>query len=152
MTNKFVSFLKKAGQLIASGAEVAIETIPELAPFIKFLPSKDQAIATTVTSTVSTDANFLLQATMSAEATGAALGTPGLSGAQKAAVAAVDIGQVFLNSSLLAGKKVTNPAAFNAAMVAIAGDVADAWNAFDGSALPNPPTPPAAAPTAPATV
>jgi hypothetical protein len=146
MTNKFVSFLKKAGQVIASAAMIAEEFYPALAPLVNaVLPAKDQAKAASVEATVSSDISSVSSVVMSVEGISATLTQP-LSGAQKAAAAGPQIGAIFLASEALAGKKIANPAAFNAAMAVIAGGVADAWNAVDGSALPTP----AAATPAPA--
>lgn len=136
MSNKFVSFLKKAGQILATGAEVAIETLPILQPFTALLPQKIQGAVGTVESTVGTDATWLLQAVVSAETAGGVLTNPGLSGAQKAAMAGTYLAPAFTAAMSIAGKAPKDPAAANAALITIAGGVADFMNAYDGSALP----------------
>jgi|SRR5581483_4577280 len=148
MTNKFVSFLKKAGQILAAGAEVAIETIPMLAPFTPLLPSKVQGTVSTVEATAQNDATWLLQSITGIETAGAAIGTPGLTGAQKAQMAGAAIAPAFLAAMNIAGKKAADPAKANAALVTIAGGVADFMNAYSGDPLPNPPAVPAPAPPA----
>jgi hypothetical protein len=149
MTNKFVSFLKKAGQVLATGAEIAIKEIPALQGLVSLLPASAQGTAGSVLTTANNDASWLLAAVTSAETAGNVIGTPGLSGAQKAAMAGALIAPAFLNAMSVAGKTPQNPVAANAALVAMAGNLADFMNAYDGSALPSP-TGTAIAPTTPA--
>lgn len=52
----------------------------------------------------------------------------GLSGADKAKMAGPLVAQVLLSGSLLSGKKIADPIAFQAACVTIAGGVADVLN------------------------
>lgn len=148
MTNKFLSFLKKAGQILAAGAEIAVEAIPILAPFTPLLPQKIQSTVGTVETTVNADAQWLLQAVTGIEAAATAAttapGTVPISGAQKAIMAGNAIAPAFIAAMSLAGKKPADPVKANAALVAIAGSVADFMNAYDGSALPNAPVTPAA--------
>ena len=141
--SKFTSFLKKLGQIVAAGAQVAETVLPAIAPFINLaIPAAKQANALAVETTVGNDLNSIFAAVTAAESAGAVLGNPGLSGAQKAAMAGALVGPIFLNAEAIAGKKVADPAAANAAFVTIAGGIADFLNALDGSALPT-----AAAPT-----
>lgn len=137
MPNKFVSFLKKAGQILASGAEVAIETIPILAPFTILLPKSIQSTVSSIETTTNNDATWLLQAVTGVETAATSIGTPGLSGAQKAVMAGASIAPAFIAAMNLAGKKPADPVKANAALVTIAGGVADFMNAYDGSTLPN---------------
>jgi hypothetical protein len=142
MTSKFVSFLKKLGQIVAAGAQVAETILPALAPFINLaIPASKQANALAVETTIGNDLNSIFAAVTAAESAGAVLGNPGLTGAQKAAMAGAYIGPIFLNAEALAGQKVANPAAANAAFVTIAGGIADFLNSLDGSALPTAPPP-----------
>jgi hypothetical protein len=140
--SKFTSFLKKAGQILSTVAQDASIVLPALAPFVNLVvPASKQTAVQGVETTVESDLNLLNQSVMTAETTANTLAAGGttLSGAQKAAIAAPAILQVFLNSEAMAGKKIANPAAAQAAAATIAGGIADFWNAVDGSALPNPP-------------
>lgn len=139
MTNKFVSFLKKAGQVIAAGVGIAADVLPILSPLANaLLPSKYQSTAAAVETAAVNDISMISGVVGSVEAVSATLTSP-LTGPQKAAAVGAQLGPIFLASEAFAGKKIANPAAFNAAMVTIAGGFADAWNAVDGSALPNVP-------------
>lgn len=132
MTNKFVSFLEKAGKVIAAGVGIAAEVYPLFQPLATALAP---ASAKPAIATVGSDISDLSGIIGSVEAVSASLATP-LTGAQKAAAAGAQFANIFLNSAALAGKKVANPQAFGTAMVAIASGFADAWNAVDGSELP----------------
>jgi hypothetical protein len=141
--SKFTSFLKKAGLVLTTVLQDAAIAIPALQPFINLtVPASKQPAVNTVITTAESEISLLSQSVMTAETTANTLAAGGttLSGAQKAAIAAPAILQVFLNSEAMAGKKIANPAAAQAAAATIAGGVADFWNAVDGSALPNPPT------------
>jgi len=152
--SKFTSFLKKAGQILSTVAQDAAVFVPALAPFATLvIPASKQAAVQNVETTVVSDLNLLNQSVMTAETTANALAQTGtvISGAQKAQIAAQGVLTVFLNSEAMAGKKIADPAAAQAAAVKIAGGIADFWNAVDGNVLPTPPQPVAAAP-APAPV
>lgn len=140
--SKFTSFLKKAGQILTTVLADAAIAIPALQPFINLaVPASKQAAVNGVITTAESEISLLNQSVMTAETAGNVLAAGGtaLSGAQKAAIAAPAILQVFLNSESMAGKKIANPAAAQTAAATIAGGIADFWNAVDGSALPNPP-------------
>ena len=140
--SKFTSFLKKAGQILTTVLADAAIAIPALEPFINLaVPASKQAAVNGVLTTAESEISLLNQSVMTAETAGNVLAAGGtaLSGAQKAAIAAPAILQVFLNSESMAGKKIANPAAAQTAAATIAGGIADFWNAVDGSALPNPP-------------
>lgn len=137
MTNKFVSFLKKVGQVVAAGVGIAADVLPILSPLATaLLPAKYQSTATTVESAVTSDISIISGVVGSVESVSATLASP-LTGPQKAVAVGAQLGPIFLASEAFAGKKIANPTAFNAAMVTIAGGFADAWNAVDGAALPN---------------
>jgi hypothetical protein len=150
--SKFTSFLKKAGLVLTTALQDAAIAIPALQPFINLaVPVSKQAAVNGVITTAESEISLLSQSVMTAETTANTLAAGGtvLSGAQKAAIAAPAILQLFLNSEAMAGKKISNPAAAQAAAATIAGGVADFWNAVDGSALPNPPAVAAAPSPAP---
>jgi hypothetical protein len=142
MTSKFVSFLKKAGQVIVAGANIAGQIDPVLLPLLNLaIPASKQAAAQTIETSVESDFSLMSQSVMSAETMGATLTASGttVTGAQKAQAAATGIMAILQNSEAMVGKTIGNPTAANAAAVAIAGAVADWWNAVDGKSLPTPP-------------
>lgn len=146
--SKFTSFLKKAGEILTTVLADAAIAIPALQPFINLaVPASKQAAVNNDVTVAESEISLLSQSVMTAETTANTLAAGGttLSGAQKAAIAAPAILQVFLNSEAMAGKKIANPAAAQTAAATIAGGIADFWNAVDGSALPNPPAPVVAA-------
>lgn len=148
MANKFVSFLKKAGEIVVAGAAVAAQYEPMLAPLLNlFIPASKQATAQTIETKAISEISLLSSSVLQAETMASTLASSGTSvtGAQKAAAAAVGVTQIFLNSEAMAGKKIGDPVAAQKAASTIAGGIADWWNAVNGNDLPNPPTP--AAPT-----
>lgn len=140
MANKFVSFLKKAGQILSAGTQIAAEFLPILGPLAAVVAPKE---ASQILTIAESEVTQLSQAVGAAETMGAALAKNGVAvtGPQKAQAAATGVLQIFLNSEAMAGKKIADPVAAQAASVTIAGGIADFWNAVDGSALPNPPVP-----------
>lgn len=112
-----MTFLKKLGATLLTIGKTILNIGPMLVPVL-------------IPGSTGTEISALLAAIVQVETIGQ---TIGLTGAQKAAAAAPTIAQMFLNSTLLAGKTPKNPAAFAAAMQGIAGNVADALNAFDES-------------------
>jgi|SRR5579871_97170 len=141
MANKVTSFLKKLGTFLAQELPVAASAIPALAPFLNLaLPASAQPAAEKVEATVSSEVSLMTQAVVSTETMANAIGSPGLTGAQKAAAAGTGVLQVLLASEAMAGKKIADPAGAQKAAVTIAGGLADFWNAVDGSAVPNTPS------------
>lgn len=150
--SKFTSFLKKAGQVLVAGAQIAEEGIPALAPFVNLItPASKQAAVQTIESKVESEISLLSQSVMTAETTANALAQSGtaISGAQKAQIAAVGFTQVLMNSEAMAGKKIGDPVAAQAAAAKMAGAMADWWNAVNSDNLPDPPSAPVANPAAP---
>lgn len=141
MANKFVSFLKKAGQILSAGTQIAAEFLPILGPLAAVVAPKQASQILGATTIAESEVTQLSQAVGAAETMGAALAKNGVAvtGPQKAQAAATGVLQIFLNSEAMAGKKIADPAAAQVASVTIAGGIADFWNAVDGSALPNPP-------------
>jgi hypothetical protein len=139
LSNKAVSFLKRLGQILSAGLQVAAEILPGIAPFVNLtLPASVRATATTIESTVESEISLMAQSVTAAETMANVIGTPGLTGAQKAAAAGTGILQVLLNSEMMAGKTIHDPAGAQAASATIAGGLADFMNAIDGSKLPTP--------------
>src|ERR1700730_18052631 len=88
MTNRFVSFLKKAGQVLVSAEPLIAQAMPELAPLLNlFIPAKNQAAATTVETAVVSDVALMSQSVLSVETAANVFTQSGSSvtGAQKAA-------------------------------------------------------------------
>jgi hypothetical protein len=140
MSNRFVSFLKKAGQVLVAAEPIVAEALPALAPLLNLVtPKKDQAVVATVESAVVSDVALMSQSVLSVEtaANVFAQGGSTVTGAQKAQAAGVAILQIFENSAVMVGKKIADPAGAKAAAAKIAGGVADFWNAVDGNVLPN---------------
>ena len=99
-----MSFLKKLGQI----AQVAAKVVPVYGPVIgAFIPEKPQSSVARVSDTIGTVAGIVMQV----EAMGASAGA---TGEQKLKMAAVAVAQIYLQSSALAGKKIANPALFQA--------------------------------------
>jgi hypothetical protein len=137
MTNRFVSFLKKAGQVLSAGTSIAAEFFPVLAPFINIaIPAAVRPAAVAIESKVESEVSLMSQAVMSAETMGNVLAAEGISGSDKAKAAAVGIMHILMTSEAMVGKTVADPAGANAAAVSIAGGLADWWNAVDGKQLP----------------
>lgn len=145
MTNRFVSFLKKAGQVLAAGTQIASEFLPILGPLAAAVAPKEASQIQAGVTIAESEVTQLSQAVGAAETMGAALAKGGvaITGAQKAQAAATGVLQIFLNSEAMAGKKIADLVAAQKASVTIAGGIADFWNAVDGSSLPNPPSSPA---------
>lgn len=136
MTNKVVSFLKKAGLFLAQELPVVAAEIPALQPFLAFLPKSWQPTANAIATTATSEISLMSQQIMAAETMGNAIGSS-VTGAQKASAAATGIMQIFLNSEAMAGKKISDPAKAQAAIVALSGDLADFWNAVDANVVPD---------------
>lgn len=144
MANKFVSFLKRAGQIIEAGAQEAAVFVPALAPFVNLLiPASKQAAAVSIETKAVSEITLLSNSVMQTEAMVNAIkaGGTAVTGAQKAQAAGVAVTNILMNSEAMAGKKIGDPVAAQKAASTIAGGIADWWNAVNGNDLPNPPTP-----------
>jgi hypothetical protein len=153
MTNRFISFLKKAGQILVAAEPIEAELLPQLAPLLNLaLPQKSQAAAVAVENTAQSEIGLMTQNVLAAETMANTLAASGttVTGAQKAAAAAVGIKTILENSQAMAGKKIASPTGALAAAEKIAGALADWWNAVDGSSLPTVASSTAPAPAAPA--
>ena len=115
-----MTFLAKLGAILVKGAEILIG----FGPTAQMLSPQNAPTITRVTS----DLQQFEQAVITAEAVGQALGIPGV---EKFKAAAPLISQLVLQSAFMAGKKIKDPAKFNAACAAIGGSVADLLNAVE---------------------
>lgn len=114
-----MSFLKKLGTLILRGAveftsvgpKVA-ERFPGAAPIIERIQGTLDQLASVV---------------ISAEVMGQALGTPG---PDKLKAAAPQVASIILHSSVLAGRKISDPDLFNRGATKIADGMADVLNSL----------------------
>ena len=132
--SKFTSFLKKLGSTVLTIAQDASVAIPILQPFQALLPKKVQnalgQVETIVTDKAQAMVNLSQQMEiMYAAATNGASGT----GSAKAKAMTPYVSAMFQDLELIGGKKIgqviKDPAAFNAAMQRISGDIGDALNA-----------------------
>lgn len=114
-----MTFLKKLGSILS--------TVTGL--FLGFAPVVQKAFPQTggVIDTVSKDLSEIGAVVVNIEAIGQ---LKGLSGPDKAAAAGPLVAQIILNSTLVAGKKIADPAKFQAACATIAGGVADVLNSL----------------------
>lgn len=130
-----MTFLKKLGQIIATGVEI-------VAGFGPLLAARSPE-AGVIVQTVSKDLAAIGQIVVQVEAMGAALG---LSGADKLRAAVGPVVQILTQSELLAGKPVTDAAALNQAAQDVINGVVKALNAIHPDAATTTPivAPPAA--------
>lgn len=125
MTNKFVSFLKKAGQIIANfgAAEAGLEPI-----FKAILPAKDgvyiDKLDTIMKSIIATDGMF--EAAFPGQQTGP----------DKLKAAATLVAPLLASLDSLAGTHTVDSVAKQAAILKITSGFADYINALDGGNLP----------------
>lgn len=97
-----MTFLKKLGQIIATGVEI----------FTGIMPILQRAYPNAPFNTISKDLNAISEIVIQAEAMGAALG---LSGADKLRAATGPVVQILMQSEILANKQITDAAALNRA-------------------------------------
>lgn len=116
-------FLKKLGQILTTGLKIVAQA-QGLLPFIPNLPGQVGAIVGEVKSELELMASSVVQVEMM----GNALALPG---AQKLTALEPQITQVFLNSRLMAHRKVKDEAKFKAAMRGLASNLVDALNSLD---------------------
>lgn len=118
----FVSFLKRAGQILANvaAAEAGIEPI-----FKAALPAS-------AGSTVD-KLNLLFQSVVATEGQFAAAFPAGQTGPQKLLAAASLVGPVLSTVDTIRGKPIANEAAYNKAVQTITGGIADLMNSLQGA-------------------
>lgn len=114
-----MNFLKKLGGIIAAVSGV----------FLGFAPAFEKAVpgSTGIINTVSQDLSQVGNVVVQIEAIGQ---LQSLSGPDKAKAAGPLVAQIIASSALVAGKKIADQTAFNAACVTIAGGVADLLNSL----------------------
>lgn len=121
-----MTFLKKLGQIILSVAGVAAGIGPIVLPFL------GSGKAGTVATVALNDLTSLGQTIATIEAAGAAV--PGITGAQKLAMATPLIANIIKTSELVAGKKIANPALFTKASGEFAQATVDLLQSLDPNA------------------
>jgi hypothetical protein len=116
-----VNFLKKLGNIISTVAGI----------FVGFSPILQREIPQTGTiiQTISKDLAAIGDAVVAAESFGQ---LAGLSGADKAKYLAPQVAQIMLSSTLIAGKKIVDPAKFLVDCGKLGGCVADILNDVHG--------------------
>lgn len=120
MANKFVSALKKVGQIVLEGAQIFMGIQP-------LIQSVDPKLA------ANSDFQVIGGIITDVESIGAVLGNPGLTGAQKLAAASALVSQYI--ATQFASKKIENPALFQQASTEITQGFVDLYNSFDQSAV-----------------
>lgn len=132
-----MSFLKKLGQIIVTGLEIASGILP--------LVSQAVPNAAGTVQTISKDLAEAMQIIVSVEAMGAALGLPG---PEKLRAAAPQIEQILMSSSVMIGKPIANPQLALQGATKVADGLADWLNAIHPDAATGTPVtvpaPPAA--------
>lgn len=122
-----MSWLKTVGQIALAGAKIA-GFAPLVMPFIpEDRRTTVDAIVARTTDTLSSISGVIAQA----EIMGQALALPG---ADKLKGATPAVAQLVLQSSILAGKKIADPAKFQAGCQQIAAGVADVLNSLHDAA------------------
>lgn len=119
-----MTFLSKLGQIIIKGAEIAGLFAPTIEAAVPGAAQKIQV--------VSNDLTEIANLVVTVEAIGQSAGLPG---PQRALLIGPQVAQILLQSAVIAGKPIKDPAAFQAAAAKIAGGVADALNAVDEGAV-----------------
>lgn len=115
----FLTFLKKAGQIILEGAQI----FTGFAPMVSAAYPKSAGAITTISKDLSQVADAVVQA----EAIGQALNLPG---AQKLQAATPLVAQIIIDSSILVGKQVAQPELFKQGSQKIADGMADVLNSL----------------------
>jgi len=117
-----VNFLKKFGSIVLKLTEIVAGVAPTVV--------KDFPGASGVVQIISKDLAEIGNVIGQVEVIGQVLGTVG---ADKLKAAVPLVTQVILSSSLMAGKKIADPAKFQAAVSEITSAVADLLNSLEGS-------------------
>lgn len=119
-----MTFLKRLGQILAQGLEIVLGLEPIIA---RQFPNASAPV-----QVISKDLAAVAQVVVEMEAIGQVMGT---AGPDKLKAAAPLVAQVIMQSSLMAGKTVANPALFNTACSEIAGGMADLLNSLSVQGL-----------------
>jgi hypothetical protein len=122
MANKFVSFLKAAGEVIANGA-LSYYGLP---PLFK------TAAPTTAAAGVATEIAALAQAAIQVEAIGK---SANLTGAQKLAALEPQVYAILQNALALGGKPIANPTLAAQGASEVAQGIVDFMNGIEGSTV-----------------
>jgi len=117
-----VNFLKKFGSIVLKLTEIVAGVAPTVV--------KDFPGASGVVQIISKDLAEIGNVIGQVEVIGQVLGTVG---ADKLKAAVPLVTQVILSSSLMAGKKIADPAKFQVAVSEITSAVADLLNSLEGS-------------------
>ena len=117
-----MNFLKKFGSIVLKLTEIVAGVAPTVV--------KDFPGASGVVQIISKDLAEIGNVIGQVEVIGQVLGTVG---ADKLKAAVPLVTQVILSSSLMAGKKIADPAKFQAAVSEITSAVADLLNSLEGS-------------------
>lgn len=115
-----MSFLKKIGSILGKATQIALG----FGPVIQQFAPQTSPVVREVTS----DLQQLAQIIVNVEAIGQALE---IAGPDKARAAAPLIAQVILQSSVMAHRKIHDPALFQKGCAELGGAVADILNALD---------------------
>ncbi len=115
-----VSFLSKLGGYIVKGAAA----LAGFAPLLETVAPKDAGVIQTVSADLSAMANIVVQVEAGAQAIQAAGGT--ITGAQKLQMAAALVQPILIQSNLIAGRKIADPALLQKAASEIAQGIVDA--------------------------
>ncbi len=117
-----MGFLKKFGQIALKVTQIAIGTAP--------LAEAAFPGAATSIRTVSQDLAQVASIIQQVEIFGQALSLPG---ASKLTAATPAVAQIILQSSILSGHKINDPALFRSGCMKIADGMADVLNSLDGA-------------------
>lgn len=118
-----MSFLKKLGQIIATGLKV-VNNVSGFIPYIPGLPAQVGSIVTEVKS----DLGAMASAIVGAEVIGNALALPGT---DKLRAAVPGVEQVILASEVMRHRKIKDEAKFKAAVAGLASNMADLLNSLE---------------------
>lgn len=119
MANKFVSALKKIGQVVLAGAEIYMGIEPAVAAAVPALGNNATF-------------NRINQVIEDVEAVGAVAGNPALTSAQKLVGASALVSQEI--ASQFAGKKIADPALFTKGVTEVTQGFVDIRNSFEAAA------------------
>jgi len=117
-----VSFLSKLGSIIVKGAAA----IAGFAPILSMVDPKDAHTIQTVSADLSAMANIVVQVEAAGQSLAAAPGGVPLTGAQKLQMAAALVKPILIQSNIIAGRQIADPALLDKAAMELAQGVVDA--------------------------
>lgn len=123
---KGLSFIKKIGLAVAKGIGVAVKVAPTAAEVVGIVAPQYSGIATTVQN----DLAAIAAVVVNVQQIGAVLGTEG---PEKLRAAAQQVTQILLQSAIIAGHPVIDPAKFNLGSTKITDGVYDILNSISGA-------------------